>query len=238
MTRMAAQISPHVPPVRVGNVFEETMEQVMRAIRLGQFPPGSKMPPERELAEVLRVSRTTLREALAELQSSGYVTVRRGRYGGTYVVESLPEQPGSATGRLDADEVWDLLTLRQILEPAAAELAAGRRLTDAQRDQLWQVHLECMAASVGHYRPLDSRLHLLIAELSGSVSLLGVVAETRARVNELLDRIPLLSPNLEHSGQQHEAIVQAVLDADPDAARAAMLDHLDGTAALLRGFLG
>lgn len=238
MARMAAQIGPHVPPVRVGNVFEETMERVVRAIRLGQFPPGSKMPPERELAEVLRVSRTTLREALAELQASGYVTVRRGRYGGTYVVQSLPQQRGSTTGRLDADEVWDLLTLRRILEPAAAELAARRELTGTQRDQLWQGHLECAAASVGHYRPLDSRLHLLIAELSGSVSLLGVVAETRARVNELLDRIPLLSPNLEHSGQQHEVIVQAVLADDPDAARAAMLDHLDGTAALLRGFLG
>lgn len=238
MADVVAQIGPHVPPVRVGNVFEETMERVVRAIRLGQFPPGSKMLPERELAEVLRVSRTTLREALAELQSSGYVTVRRGRYGGTYVVDCLPEQPESAVGSLDADEVWDLLTLRRILEPAAAELAAGHGLRDAQRDQLWRAHLESADASIGHYRPLDSRLHLLIAELSGSASLLGVVAETRARVNEQLDRIPLLSPNLQHSGQQHEAIVQAILESDPEGARAAMLDHLDGTAALLRGFLG
>ncbi len=238
MGDVEAQIGAHVPPVRVGNVFEETMERVVHAIRLGQFPPGSKMPPERELAEMLRVSRTTLREALAELQASGYVTVRRGRYGGTYVVQSLPQLSGRPAGLLNADEVWDLLTLRRILEPAAAELAARRDLSGAQRDQLWQGHLECAAASVGHYRPLDSRLHLLIAELSGSSSLLGVVADARARVNELLDRIPLLPRNLEHSGEQHEAIVQAVLDADPEAARAAMLDHVDGTAALLRGFLG
>ncbi len=214
------------------------MERVVRAIRLGQFPPGTKMPPERELAEVLRVSRTTLREALAELQSSGYVTVTRGRYGGTYVVDTLPGQDAQASGPLNAEEVWDLLTLRRIVEPAAAELAAQRPLSSAQRDLLWQGHLECAAASVGHYRPLDSRLHLLIAELSGSASLLRVVADTRARVNELLDRIPLLPPNLQHSGQQHEAIVRAILDRDAQEGRRAMLDHLDGTAALLRGFLG
>ncbi len=232
---MTQQIGPPVPPVRAGNVFEETMERLMRAIRLGQFPPGSRLPPERDLAEVLRVSRTTLREALAELKASGYVTVRRGRYGGSYVTESLPRRPEAP---LDADEVWDLLTLRRILEPAAAELAADRGPTTAQRTHLWSLHEELVGASVGNYRPLDSRLHLMIAELSGSPSLLSAVADTRARVNALLDRIPLLPTNLDHANLQHEEVVRAILAGDPEAARTAMLDHLDGTAALLRGFLG
>ncbi len=222
-------------PVRVGNVFEETMERLMRAIRLGQFPPGSRLPPERDLAEELRVSRTTLREALAELQANSYVTVRRGRYGGSYVADSLPDHPAAP---LDADEVWDVLTLRRILEPAAAELAAQRGLTGPQRDQFWSLHEELTDCSVGKYRPLDSRLHLRIAELSGSPSLLTAVADTRARVNSLLDRIPLLPTNLDHANQQHTEVVVAILDGNPEGARSAMLDHLDGTAALLRGFLG
>ncbi len=233
---MTQQIGPPVPPVRAGNVFEETMERLVRAIRLGQFPPGSRLPPERDLAELLRVSRTTLREALAELQASGYVSVQRGRYGGSYVTESLPQQAAAAP--LDPDEVWDLLTLRRILEPAAAELAASRDISPAQRERLRSLHEELAAASIGSYRPLDSRLHLLLAELSGSPSLLSAVADTRARVNALLDRIPLLPTNLEHANLQHEEVVRAVLDGDPEAARTAMLDHLDGTAALLRGFLG
>lgn len=233
---MTQQIGPPVPPVRAGNVFEETMERLVRAIRLGQFPPGSRLPAERELAELLRVSRTTLREALAELQASGYVSVQRGRYGGSYVAESLPRQADVAP--LDPDEVWDLLTLRRILEPAAAELAAQRELSPSQRERLRSLHEELTVASIGSYRPLDSRLHLLLAELSGSPSLLSAVADTRARVNALLDRIPLLPTNLEHANLQHEEVVSAVLDGDPEAARTAMLDHLDGTAALLRGFLG
>lgn len=211
------------------------MERLVRAIRLGQFPPGSRLPPERDLAEELRVSRTTLREALAELQASSYVTVRRGRYGGSYVADSLPDHPAVP---LDADVVWDVLTLRRILEPAAAELAAQRELIGPQREQLWSLHEELTACSVGTYRPLDSRLHLLIAELSGSPSLLAAVADTRARVNSLLERIPLLPTNLDHANSQHAEVVVAILDGDPAAARSAMLDHIDGTAALLRGFLG
>ena len=57
------------------------------------------------------------------------------------------------------------------------------------------------------------------------------------RLNELLDAIPLLERNIEHSNQQHEAIVDAILAGDPEAARHAMQEHLSGTAALLRGFL-
>ncbi len=57
------------------------------------------------------------------------------------------------------------------------------------------------------------------------------------RVTELLDTIPLLEPNLAHSNEQHERIITAILNGNPDAARKAMAEHLDGTASLLRGFL-
>lgn len=214
------------------------MERLLRAMRLGQLPPGSKLPAERDLADTLGVSRTTLREALAALQVNGFVTVRRGRYGGTYVTADAPANAPDVGPAPDVAEVADLLTLRRIVEPAAAELAAGAHLADAERTGLWQAHLDVESAPAGHYRPMDSRLHLLIAEYSGSPSLLAVVADTRARVNAMLDRIPVLSPNLDHSGEQHRAVVEAILDVDPEAARAAMLDHVDGTAALLRGFLG
>ncbi len=214
------------------------MEALLQGIRLGQFPAGSKLLPERDLAEALGVSRTTLREVLAQLGQSGYVTIRRGRYGGAYVCESLPPIESGRISTLDHGEVVDLLTMRRIVEPAAAALAAERELDTEQRATLLAVHRECQHADPTQYRPLDSRLHVLIAELSGSPRLRTVVAETRAGVNSLLDCIPLLDANVQHSAHQHHLLVGAILAADPQAARAHMEDHLDGTAALLRGFLG
>lgn len=227
-----------VAPVRSGNVFEDTMEALLRGIRLGQFPAGGKLPPERELAQALRVSRTTLREVLADLSKNGYVSVRRGRYGGTYVAADPPPIRGEAIDDVNVADVLDLLTLRRIVEPAAAGLAASVAITDEQAARLWTAHEECCQAGLGQYRPLDSRLHLMIADLSGSKRLGAVIAQTRAGVNDLLDCIPLLPSNLEHSAHQHEAIVAAITTGHVAAAEQAMADHVDGTAALLRGFLG
>ena len=225
---------PRVVPVRSGNVFEETMESLLRLLRLGTFPPGSKLPAERELAESLRVSRTTLREAIGELQEAGYVVVRRGRYGGTYVSQAPPA--GGGSGRLDAAVIEDVLTLRHIVEPAAAGLAAARELSAQEVDRLRAAAADCAGAGAEQYRPFDARLHLTVAELSGSPSLAGVVADVRVQIDALLDRIPLIQPNLAHSTQQHEAVVAAVLAGERSEAEAAMHDHLEGTAALLRGF--
>lgn len=229
--------SRRLQPIRTGNVFEETMEHVLALLRLGQFPPASKLPAERELAATLGVSRTTLRDVLAELRSAGFVTVRRGRYGGTYVGEILPTTTPTTRPSLPRGEVEDVLTLRAVVEPAAAALAAARTLSGAEREALLATCAEAAAASLEQYRPLDSRLHLLIADLSGSPGLARVVADVRTRLNALLDRIPQLTTNLQHSSDQHEAIVSAVLDGDAATAERVSAEHLNGTAALLRGFL-
>src|SRR5579862_2117183 len=114
-------------PVRAGNAFEETVERLLTAIKLGVVAPGSKLPPERELAERLNVSRVTLREAIRALQHSGYVESRRGRYGGTFVNRVLPTLTKTAARRLTKQtgiDLEDTLTLRDVLETGAAEQAA------------------------------------------------------------------------------------------------------------------
>jgi glycine/D-amino acid oxidase-like deaminating enzyme len=78
---------------------------------------------------------------------------------------------------------------------------------------------------------------LAMAEAAGSPSLVPLVAENRMRVNVLLDRIPLLQRNIEHSNEQHEVIVAAITAGEPERAATAMLDHLAGSATLLHGFL-
>lgn len=223
-------------PVRGGNAFEETIEHILQTIKLGIFAPAEKLPPERELAELLGVSRATLRDALGELQSAGYLEVQRGRYGGTFVSTSAVQGAGNA-GPLDPAEVEDVLLFRAIIEPAAAALSAKADLSAAARRHLQVCLSEVSSASAEGYRPRDSRFHIAIAELSGSASLVGAVAETRARLNELLDRIPLLGTNLEHANEQHAEIAEAILRGDSPAAEQAMIGHLEGTASLLRGFL-
>lgn len=224
-------------PARHGNVFEETIERLLQNIKLGLFAVGDKLPAERELAEQLGVSRATLRDALAELQKAGYVEVQRGRYGGTYVCGRPSASPDSYP-ELDPGEVEDVLTFRSVLEPAAASLAANATLTAAQRSHLLKTLAEVASAPAHLYRPKDARFHVAIAEVTGSPSLAGAVADVRSRVSDLLDRIPLLEPNLEHSNRQHQEIMDAILRGDGEEASRAARDHLQGTASLLHGFLG
>jgi len=224
-------------PLRNGNSFEETLECLLTAIKLGVVAPGERMPPERELAERLNVSRLTLREAIRELQRAGYTESRRGRYGGTFV-KTAPPRPAPPSIAIAATALEDVLVLREVLEVGAAGQAASRRLSPAERDDLTRRLHECASVSDhSDYRRVDSRLHLAIAEVTGSSSLTSSVAAMRMRVNALLDAIPVLERNLRHSDDQHTRIVAAILDGRPSVARAAMADHLGATAALLRGFL-
>ncbi len=220
----------------LGNPFEDTVGRLLATIRLGVLAPGDCLPPERELAAKLGVSRDTVRDAIKSLSEAGYLVSRRGRYGGTFLAEEIPA-PADEQVRISRAEVDDALRLREILEVGAARAAAVRRLTAAERAGLQARLDEVRAASPEDYRRLDSRLHLAIAEAAGSPSLVPLVAENRMRVNALLDRIPLLERNISHSDEQHDAIVGAILAGDADGAASAMLTHVSGSSTLLHGFL-
>ncbi|MGV9800789.1 FadR/GntR family transcriptional regulator [Mycobacterium sp. NPDC003449] len=223
-------------PVRLGNAFEDTVGRLLETIRLGVLAPGESLPPERELASRLGVSRDTVRDAIKSLADAGYLVSRRGRYGGTFLADELP-RPVADPPRATREEIEDAMRLREILEVGAARMAAGRTLSAAERDGLFSRLADVRGADPADYRRLDSRLHLAIAEAAGSPSLVPLVAENRMRLNALLDQIPLLARNIAHSDEQHEIIVIAILAGDGDGAAAAMLAHIGGSAALLHGFL-
>ncbi|MEW2496553.1 FadR/GntR family transcriptional regulator [Streptomyces nodosus] len=232
------RLAPVLRPVRAGNGFEEALEQILQVVRLGLVPDGERLPAERELAERLGISRVTLREVLKVLQEQGLVESRRGRYGGTFVRVS-----GGAAGedelrrRIGRIDIEDALRFREVLEVGAAGLCAAAGLTAEQAGRLRTALAGTREAPLTEYRRRDTLLHLTLAELCGSPSLTAQYAAVRATVNDLLDCIPLLVRNLEHSQRQHEALVEAVLDGDADGAREMMREHCAGTAALLRGFL-
>jgi GntR family transcriptional repressor for pyruvate dehydrogenase complex len=227
-------------PVR-GHAFETCVGQLATAIRLGVFPTGSVFPPERELAAQLGVSRTTLRESIAALRSAGMITTARGRGGGSTVAYRPPE-PGAGHAERIAGRRWEwveALQFRCIVEPGACDVAAGRVLGPADRDRLRVCEREAREApGTGAHRQADARLHLAIAAASGSRMLMDAVTTVQAALHEMLLAIPVLDRNIEHSTAQHAAIVTAILAGNPAAARRAMEQHCDDTAALLRGLLG
>jgi DNA-binding FadR family transcriptional regulator len=236
-------------PVRQGNAFEETVERLLAIIKLGVVPPGGRLPPERELAVQLGISRITLREALSELQRAGYVCSRRGRSGGTFVTYTPPAPGRDEVRRLareDGEKLADALTFRLAVETGAAEIlagmiggqpASGETGPAGPRAVLAARLAEVTAAGPADYRRLDTLFHLAIAELTGSSLLLQACTDARMRLNGLLNAIPVLQRNIDNTAAQHAAIVTAILAGDAPAARAAVAQHLSGTASLLRGFL-
>ncbi len=225
--------------MRAGNAYEETVERLLQIIKLGIVPHGERLPPERELASRLGVSRVTLREAIRSIQQAGYVEPRRGRFGGTFVL--YRPSPNAAEARRIAGvlggSLEDALTFRKVLEPGVAGVVAQRELTEPQQSRLRESLRDVESAPMTTYRQADARLHLTIAELSGSPMVTRAVAEVRIALNDLLDAIPPLDPPITHSNEQHSALVRALLNHNARQARRVMEEHVDATAALLRGFL-
>jgi GntR family transcriptional repressor for pyruvate dehydrogenase complex len=229
-------------PLRDANAFESTVERLAAAIRLGVFECGEQLPSERDLAVQLGVTRLNLREAIAALREADMVETRRGRGGGTVVTytgpELGPEDEHAADLRRRGPQLSDALDFRRVVEPGAAYLAATRDLSADQRGWLVSSEAEVRAANAGPaHRIADSRLHLAIATLTGSPMLIEAVTRAQAALHDMLAGIPVLRRNIEHSHDQHQAVVAAVLAGDAPTAREAMEEHCDATSALLRGLL-
>jgi GntR family transcriptional regulator, transcriptional repressor for pyruvate dehydrogenase complex len=227
-------------PVRGHHAFEGCVEQLATAIRLGVYPRSSTLPPERDLAERMGVSRATLREAIAALRSAGFVTTRRGRGGGTVV--SYKAKAPSARAARDLGprnpQLRDTLVFRRVVEPGACHIAAGRELTQHQRAFLSDAYEEvARATDPAAHRQADSRFHLAIAAVTESPLTVSAVAAVQADLHDMLCAIPVLEVNIEHSNKQHLIIVNAVLKGEATKARRVMESHCDDTAALLRGLL-
>lgn len=243
-------------PVREGNAFEETVERLLTVIKLGVVGRGDRLPPERELAAQLGISRLTLREAIRELSTAGFVQSRRGRLGGTFVTYTRPAPNVGELRKLAlerGEKLTDAVTFRYAVETGAAELLAQRFATQglatqqsatpaedlaARRETLLGRLADVSGARPPDYRRMDTLFHLAIAELTGSSMLSAACAQARLQLNDLLNAIPVLKRNIAHAAAQHEEIVKAILAGDPARARTAAAEHLEGTASLLRGFLG
>ena len=226
-------------PVRTANAFEQTVERLGRAIRMGLLQPGERLPSERELATRLALSRSTVREALRVLQEAGYLEARRGRGGGTFVSTTLPADearpPEDGVRDVRGDELAALLRYRRILEAGAAELAA-ERATPAERERLAELVEEMDGhhlSDYGAYRGIDSRFHIQLASIAGSPDLIAALTDTQAALSDVLNAVPRSEESMINSQAQHRRILAALEARDRDAARVAMREHLEGIEHLL-----
>jgi DNA-binding FadR family transcriptional regulator len=232
----AASLETVFATVHSITAFEETVERLGIAIRLGLLPPGTRLPAERELCRRLGIARSTLRQALVALGQSGYLHATRGRRGGTFVADPLPpaEPP-----RREALSAWhSTCDERLAVEVGIAVLASQRASDDALcvLERLADA-LDAMLDDFTQYRAADVRLHVALAEATHNPRLVASMTETQAAMSELIELIPHPPEVLAVANAQHHRILAALRRRDSAAAAREMTEHVRGTEHILAGLL-
>jgi len=212
---------------------EYVAEQIRRQIALRLIRSGEALPPERELAKVFGVGRATVQHALRLLEADRLVETRRGRSGGTFVV-------GPADDRVDADyllldlrrdreRIEEALDYRRIVEPAVAETAAVMR-TGQELDAIREASRRAADAEDDtEFMAYDTRFHLVIADASHNRFFYEAIEKLRLVLNGALVVLPESPLWRERSANEHAELLGAIEAQGGEAARKAMLTHLDHT---------
>jgi len=224
----------------VGSLVTQVGERLRQEIASGRYGPGDKLPSEIELTEAHGVSRTVVREAVAALRSDGLVEVRQGA--GIFVM--IPDANG-AMGRVDRARVYsdlEVLEVRTPLELEAAALAALRR-SPAQEEAIFRCHREVFARieSGQSIRDADMRFHLAIADATNNPLFRQALEAHGGAVIPRTHAVPAKEAEQDAYRRkihgEHEAIAMAISDANEEAARSAMRDHLRGSQMRYRNLL-
>lgn len=208
-------------------LYVRVAKRIAQLIERGEVEPGQKLPSERDLADMLKVSRPTIREAMIALEVAGVIEVRTGS--GIYVKEG---QEGSLNlVKSEGIGPFDIFELRLMVEPEAAALAATR-MTDAQLDQLrdlmQQMREQAQSASL---EDIDQQFHIHIARSTENAAIVGTVEwlwrlRGQSEMSAGFHRT-ILDEGVFPVIDEHDAVVEAITSRNPEAARQAMRDHLE-----------
>ena len=215
-------IEPH-------RLYRQIADRIGTLIARGEFAPGTRLPPERDLAAQLQVSRTSVREALIALELGGLIDIRMGS--GVYVRQQGPLARNGHTVRSHRDTgPFEQLRARWLIEGETAALAAKHATKDDVK-ALRELNRKLHASRPEARLPPDRLFHLKIAEASGNSALALVVDFLwQLRESELFVQIERHFHTPELSRQtidDHTAIVEAIAKHDSAAARRAMRAHLN-----------
>jgi len=216
------------------NVYEKVLAELKKGIMHGDLKPGDKLPSERELAVILGVSRTSLREALKLLEASGVVTIKHGQ--GVFIANNDSDeymQKFISHMFIDEKKIEELFQIRKIIETEAAVWACQNG-TNEQLKKIYDLIQETLNAIENNTRgdvlailvKQDGKFHQLVAEAANNSvlenimnSLLDVLADSRAKA---------ISKNRQaKSLQEHMKVAEALLERDEEKARKSMLEHLE-----------
>ncbi len=203
-------------------LFQSVAEQISKLIDEGAFPPGTRLPGERELAERLCVSRVTIREAEIALQAIGRLEIKTGS--GVYVSEKQPEEHAA----LPSASAFEVTEARLLVESEAAALAA-HNITDEAVDHLKQLIEQMRTGDEEAANEADEQFHRTIAEASNNAAMVHTVKSLWRMREDIPDVKATYAAVCVHDADsrtaEHEAIFFALRDRDPSRARNAMREH-------------
>jgi DNA-binding FadR family transcriptional regulator len=222
-------VSGLLEPLPMQNAGERLADRLVTAIALGEFVPGQKLPPERELATMLNVGRGVVREALQRLAASGYVSIRRGRSGGTFIETQWSADTKAIVRRVlvpERQRLNQLLDLRSLVESMVARTAAERR-DDSDIEHI-QRAVDAYAAA-GNDRQssglADRDLHLAINRATHNPMLEGLTYRIRGEVSLGFGMEPYSPLLRERALHQHPLLAAAVIAGDADLAADLAAEH-------------
>lgn len=229
------QHSFQLTPIRPIPVHELVLEELKRVLESGQFRPGDRLPSERDMAEQLNVSRTTVRTAVGVLESEGLLSVKRGR-GGGFVVLS-PESDLDKTRLMisrNRQEIRAVFEYRAVVESAAARLAAIRRtetdivtfrvMLEGMRTHLTKSLEHPERNHTAEFLAIDAAFHVGVASAARNSYLLHAVEEVRRYMREPFRSLFVRLEETENDF--HNQIFDAIVQKDGDLAAEMMNKHI------------
>jgi GntR family transcriptional repressor for pyruvate dehydrogenase complex len=215
-------------PVKKTKIYEEIVEKIKDMIKDNRLKSGEKLPGERELAEVFRVSRSSVREALRSLETHGFLESRQGD--GTYIarqpVDSLVS-PLASFILTEKDGQMDLFEMRRMIEPHVAYLAA-QRATLEEIDMMGEA-LELQEEEIaqgGTGTEIDKTFHYLMAKATKNKLFVRITDSIMDLLAESRDRYLQVEGRPEKSIARHRQLLEAVKEGNPERAAQIMREHL------------
>jgi DNA-binding FadR family transcriptional regulator len=219
------------------NVADQIVDRLVTAVALGVYVPGQRLPSERELSEMLGVSRTGVREALHRLAEAGYVEVRRGRHGGSFVLSGWGPGSSEMIGRHLLPN-WQrfeaLFDARRLIEPLIARTAAERRTRADVRRIREALVAYSEATDREASRAADELLHRSVGEATHNPVLVSLSTQIRSRVSLNLGAEPYTEQVRHKAAHQHEELTEAIDAGDADRAAAIAAEHFVLTEKMIR----
>lgn len=211
-------------------ISDRLYTDLLNGILAGDFPPQSSLPTEVHLVSEYGIPRTTVRSALAQLKTEGFIISRQGS--GTIVADrkDMPQAPGTPEEILT--DLVKCLECRIVLEPGIAEIAAEKRTDDDIIFLKNHVHsFGEVVDSATKQSAEDADFHLRLAKISGNRFFEYIMRSLQPHILFGMNIVKTLSDESRRnhtrlSLQEHEGLIQAIIDGDGELARQLMHDHL------------